>query len=194
MGKKELAIIKSLGENVDRFAGKAVKVKVMAGSEKLDTKSEPAEIAAWMKGAMDRLDKLVSKDTRAEIRKACGRGCAAANKGTIERARDKRRRFSSLDDYFAAELRKPLTGTRLEKKGNALTWFFTPRTFNPPMKCFCGLMKGLPEDEDISKTYCLCSRGFVERYWESVLDKPVKVELLESCLTGARECKFSVRF
>ena len=194
MGKKELGIIRAFGENVERFAGKSVRAKIMAGSEKLDAKSEPAEIAFWMKEAMDRLDKLVPKAKRADIRKACGRGCAEVNKGTIERAKDKRRKFPSLEDYFAAELRKPLTGTRLLKEGNALTWLFTPRSFNPPMRCFCGLMKGLPEDEDISKTYCFCSQGFVERYWESVLDKPVRVELLESCLTGAKECKFSVRF
>jgi hypothetical protein len=194
MRKKELAVIKALGENVERFAGKSVRAKVMAGSEKLDAKSGPAEIASWMKGAMKRLDKSVSKAKRADIRKACGRGCAEVNKGTIERARDKRRKFGTLEDYFAAELRKPLAGTGLVKQGNVLTWFFTPRSFNPPMRCYCGLMKGLPEDEEISKTYCLCSRGFVERYWESVLDKPVRVELLESCLTGAPECKFSIRF
>ena len=54
------------------------------------------------------------------------------------------------------------------------------------------MLAGLPEDEAISPTYCLCSQGFVKNYWECVLERPVKVKLLESCLTGAQECKFAI--
>jgi predicted hydrocarbon binding protein len=46
--------------------------------------------------------------------------------------------------------------------------------------------------QTISSTYCLCSRGFVQKYWEGIVGKPLTVELLESCLCGARECKFAI--
>ena len=192
MGKKELNAIKALGINVGHIAGKGVKEKIMAGSERLTSKSTPAEIAAWLKGAMERLDKLVPKAKRFQIRENCGYDCARVNKGTLERGKIKRKKFPSLDEFLAAEQKKPLSGTRLEKKGNVLFWYFTPHTFSRTMRCFCALMKGLPEEETISSTYCLCSRGFVQKYWEGIVGKPLIVELLESCLSGAQECKFAI--
>ena len=192
MGKKELNAIKALGINVGHIAGKGVKEKIMAGSERLTSKSTPAEIAAWLKGAMERLDKLVPKAKRFQIRENCGYDCARVNKGTLDKGKAKRKKYPSLDEFLAAEQKKPLSGTRLEKKGNVLFWYFTPHTFSRPMRCFCALMKGLPEEETISSTYCLCSRGFVQKYWEGIVGRPLTVDLLESCLSGAQECKFAI--
>lgn len=39
-------------------------------------------------------------------------------------------------------------------------------------------------------TYCQCSRAFVQWCWEYILEQPVDVELLESCVSGGQECKF----
>jgi hypothetical protein len=193
MGEKELGVIEVLGIQVERFAGKAIRAKAMAGSERITAKTGSAETAAWVKGVMEKLDKLVAKDRRVQIRENCGYACIEKNKSVIAKAKAKRKKFKSIDDYLANEERKPLTGTRLKKEGNKLTWYFTPQSFSPPRRCFCSLMSGLPKDETVSATYCLCSQGFVRRYWESVLEKPVKVEILESCLTGARECQFVIR-
>jgi hypothetical protein len=192
MGKKELGAIEALGENIERFAGKAVRTKIMAGSEKITAKSSPKELATWLKGAMERLDKLVPKAKRVRIRENCGYACAEVNKGTLERGRAKRKKYRTLDEYLVAEQKKPMTGTRLEKKGDVLFWYFMPHTFSRSMRCFCALMKGLSEDETISPTYCLCSKGFVRKYWEGIVGKSLTVELLESCLCGAPECKFAI--
>lgn len=32
----------------------------------------------------------------------------------------------------------------------------------------------------------------MEKFWEEVLEGPVKVELLESSVAGAQECKFAI--
>ncbi len=45
----------------------------------------------------------------------------------------------------------------------------------------------------VSPTYCQCSKGFAERMWERVLGRPAKVEVLETAVTGAKECKFRIR-
>jgi predicted hydrocarbon binding protein len=42
-------------------------------------------------------------------------------------------------------------------------------------------------------TYCRCSEGFIKSYWEEILGRPVKVEILESVISGGRECRFAVR-
>ncbi len=192
MGEKELGMIESLGIQVERFAGKAIRAKVMEASERITAKSDPAEIATWVKRAMERLDRLAPKEKKIQIRENCGYACIEKNKSIIARAKAKRKKYKNIEDFLANEEGKPLTGTRLKKEGNKLTWHFTPQSFSPPMRCFCSLMSGLPKDETVSATYCLCSQGFVRRYWESVLEKPVKVELLESCLSGARECQFAI--
>ncbi len=192
MGNKEIKAIEALGINVEHFVGKSIKEKVMAGSERLTQKSSPAEIASWLKGAMMRLDKLVPKAKRARIRENCGYACAEVNKGTLARGKAKRKKFRTLDEFLAAEQKKSLTGTRLEKKGDVLFWYFIPHTFSRSMRCFCALMKGLPEDQTISPTYCLCSKGFVQKYWEGIVGRPLAVDLLESCLSGAQECKFVI--
>jgi hypothetical protein len=194
MGRRELGIIETLGANVERYAGTAARAKVMEGAGGLAKSSGPAEVAFWFKGAMDRLDEHVAKAARLKIREACGIACAEKNKAMLIKTEGKRKKFKDIDALLAEEMRKPLTGTRLSREGNTLTWLYRPRTFSPPMRCFCSCMKGLPEKELVSTTYCLCSQGFAKKYWESALGIPVKVKLLESCLTGSPECKFVIAF
>ena len=67
MGKEEIGMIEGMGIQIERFAGKAIRAKVMEGSERITARSNPAEIAAWVKGALERLDKLVAKEKRIQI-------------------------------------------------------------------------------------------------------------------------------
>jgi hypothetical protein len=39
---------------------------------------------------------------------------------------------------------------------------------------------------------CNCSKGFVEKYWEAILQKPAKVDLLRSAISGSKECTFAI--
>jgi hypothetical protein len=98
----------------------------------------------------------------------------------------------NADEFLEAEQKKPMTGTRLVREGNVLYQFYTPRAFTRPMRCYCGLLRGLPDGATVSKTYCHCSKGFVKKFWESVLERPVKVELIQSAVSGADECKFAI--
>lgn len=189
---RELGMIRSIEGCVDRFAGEAVKKKVMEGSEKLTAKSSKKEIALWAKGAMERLDALVDEGTRSQIMENCGYNCSDVNNRVIERAKARRKKFKSVDEFLEAEQRKPMKGTKLERKGNVLYHYYTPHSFSKSLRCYCGLLKGLPGDETISSTYCHCSVGFVKKFWESVLEKPVKVDLLQSTVSGADECKFAI--
>ena len=60
------------------------------------------------------------------------------------------------------------------------------------MRCYCALVKDLPAGEAISQTYCHCSKAFVKTLWEAVLGKPVSVDLLESAVSGASDCRFRI--
>ncbi len=177
---------------VEHVAGKAVASKVMAGSEQITEKTDKVKTAQWVEGAMGRLDTLVDEKSRVEIMQNCGYNCAKKNHKVIERAVARRKKFSNAQAFLEAEAKNPPKGTRIELDGGVVYQFYTPQAFTRPMRCYCGLLRALPEGETVSKTYCNCSKGFVEKYWEAVLQKPVKVDVLQSAVSGASECKFAI--
>jgi hypothetical protein len=185
--------IREIEGNVERFAGADVREQVMEGSEGITDSSKPAKVALWVKDAVERLDALVDEGTRNQIMMQCGYNCAMMNSGPIERAKARRRKHVTVDEFLEAEQRKPPAGTRLVREGDVLYQFYTPHSYTHPMRCYCSLLRGLPEGETASLTYCQCSRGFVQKYWEGVLERPVEVEILESSVSGAQECKFVIR-
>ena len=186
-------MLEELGGRIASRAGKKVRESVMEGSDRVASGKDMRALARWVRGAMERLDKLADRKTRCAIMEACGANCARRNKSVIERAKARRRKHRTLEEFLAAEERQPPAGTRLERKGAVLYQFYTPRAFPVPMRCYCALLRGLPENETVSPTYCCCSQGFVKTYWEAVLAAPVKVKALASAVTGETECKFEIR-
>ncbi|MEW5871125.1 MAG: hypothetical protein AB1894_17755 [Chloroflexota bacterium] len=104
----------------------------------------------------------------------------------------RRGKFESEGEFLEAELRKPPTGTRLERQGEILYQYYTPGLFTHPMRCYCSLLRGLAPGDSASLTYCQCSRAFVQTYWQAALGRPVQVDLLETCIAGAQACKFAI--
>ncbi len=194
MAKTKHGMLVTLEKNIEVLAGKQVAKKVMEGSENITEKTDKKKTAEWVKQAIDKLDTLVNEDAKIRIMENCGYNCANVNKKVIQRAKARRKKFRSLDEFLAAEQKKPISGTRLERKGNTLTQFYTPRAFTRPMRCYCSLFRGLPENETVSITYCHCSKGFAKKFWEGVLERSVKVDLIHSAISGASECKFVIRF
>jgi hypothetical protein len=141
---------------------------------------------------MERLDRLTDEETRSQIMIACGYNCALINKGTIEKTKARRRKFDTEEAFIEAEIGNPPPGTRLALEGDTLIQYYTPHQFTHPMRCYCSLWWGLPDGQHTSLTYCHCSQGFVQKYWEGVLGRPTPVEVVESCITGAEECKFVI--
>jgi predicted hydrocarbon binding protein len=192
MGVAKHGMLVAMENCVEHFAGKTIAARVMEGSEQITEKTDKRKIAEWIKGAMERLDALVDEKTRAQIMQNCGYNCAKKNSKVIERAVARRKKYASIDEFLEAEQRKPMKGTRLAREGDILYQFYMPQAFMRPMRCYCGLLRGLPNEETASKTYCNCSRGFVEKFWENVLERPVKVDLMQSAISGAKECKFAI--
>ncbi len=184
--------INEIGRNVEDLAGYELRLKVMQGSEKIISSSNPAKVATWVKQAMDRLDALVDAPTRRKIMVNCGYNCILINQRPLEDARARRLRFASEEAFLEAEVRKPPRGMRFERRGNLLTQYYIPQSFGSGMRCYCSLLRGLPAGQTASLTFCQCSLGFVQRYWEGLLEREVRVDLLESAVSGAGECKFVV--
>ncbi len=190
MGRDDVSPIRELGVLVGRFAGEEVRETIMAGSEGIaDASAE--EVATWLRGAMDRLDALVDDATRMQVMENLGFNCAEVNRSHISRMVAKRNKFATLDGFLAAEERKPMRGTRLVREGDVVYQYYDPHS-SFKVRCFCSLWRGLAPDENASLTWCHCSRGFVMKLWEAYLGRPAQVELVESCISGAEECKFAI--
>jgi predicted hydrocarbon binding protein len=192
MGKRDIDMIIGIGESIENFAGKAIRDSVMEGSEKISSNTGKVQVAEWVKEAMNKLDKMTDKKVRIQIMENCGYNCSAVNKGVIEKAKAKRKKYKSIEEFLKIEQLNPMTGTRLERKGNVLHQFYTPKSYTRPMRCYCSLLSGLPENQKVSLTYCHCSKGFVKKFWEGVLERDVKVKLIKSVASGAQECEFAI--
>jgi hypothetical protein len=96
------------------------------------------------------------------------------------------------------ELRKRLEGSvtdpSIRIEGNVIHFAFlsAAETGQPaqPGACLCSLVETKPEG--LSGTYCLCSVGYVKRWHERLLGRPVTVELVESVLRGGEHCRFRI--
>ncbi|MCX5970223.1 MAG: DUF6144 family protein [Coprothermobacterota bacterium] len=177
---------------MENLAGADTVRQVMTGNEVITASSKPAKVAVWVQGAMERLDRLVDAETRNRIMNRCGVNCAAAHQEVIRLAKNRRTKAGNLEAFLTEEERNPPAGTRLQRQGEVWFQYYAPHDYSRPMRCFCSLMSGLPEGQTVSATFCQCSVGFVRAYWEALLDQPVEVELVQSAVTGAEECKFRI--
>jgi hypothetical protein len=192
MTKKTAGQIQEISGHIADIAGEKVRAKVMAGSENAAASNDRKLVAVWVKEVIDRLDAATTPEKCRQIMTACGHNCLAHNKGLAQGLKTRRQKHPTEEAFLKAEVKKPVKGIRLELQGKTLTQYYTPHTYSTPRRCFCGLMNALPEDINASPIYCQCSRGFVEKYWEGALGRPVKVEVKETALTGSDECKFII--
>jgi hypothetical protein len=188
----KLGVLIALEKCLEEVAGNSIAEEVMQGSEQITENTDKTTTALWVKGAIERLDASVDEGTKMQVMQNCGYNCAKKNSKVIEKAVARRKKFASIDDFLVAEQKKPPTGTRLTREGNVVYQTYTPQAFTRPMRCFCSLFRQLPTQETVSVTYCNCSKGFVEKYWEVILQKPAKIDLLQSAISGAKECTFAI--
>lgn len=192
MGAVERGMLKALEKCIADLAGKTVAGRVMEGSEQIARATDKKRIAEWVKGAIERLDSSVDENGRVQIMERCGRNCAEVHKGMMNRVRARRKKYKSESEFLEAERRRPTKGTKLLREGDVLYQVYTPRGFSRPMRCYCSMLRGLPAEETVSRTYCHCSKGFVKKFWETALGRPLEVDLIQSAVSGADECKFAI--
>ena len=87
-----------------------------------------------------------------------------------------------------------IVATKIPKSGYIREYFAE----KDPVKkraiyCHCPRIRdALKTNTEISSTYCYCGAGYYKGMWEEILQRPVKVELLESVLKGDDACKIAL--
>jgi len=168
-----------LARNIEQETNRAVLLKVMQDFDQFQSASDKGMKAAWLKGAIERLEKLVDKETTVKIMESCGLECCSS--AVIKRAKQLMSKSPSIEEFlnkFSAG------GYRFNLKDNNTII----GTYN---KCYCGQVKHTKETF-ITNTYCQCGVGYLRQLFQSALEKPVKVELIQSIITGAERCEFII--
>ena len=87
-----------------------------------------------------------------------------------------------------------IIATKIPKSGYILDYLKEKdRMKRRAIYCHCPRIRdALKTDTNISPTYCYCGAGYYKGIWEEILQRPVRVKLLESVLKGDDVCKIAV--
>lgn len=124
----------------------------------------------------------VDFETRKKIMERCGEACARED-GDLE---------------IAKRIAEETTGEEeiLRRVNKEIPWCGIWTLKNNIIQCTC-VKCGCPlvryKVVDLTGTFCLCSRGWVKKIFETLLRKAVDVELEKSIGFGDKICKFVVR-
>jgi len=129
---------------------------------------------------MDVLDREVDRETRKTIMEACGRRCISVT--TIKKARSLLQEARDLDDLLGRLKQVHIGGGYLQREGDVIRAAYD--------RCYCGSVSRTREP--FSATYCHCSCGWYRQLFETLLCRPVAVELLGSIIQGDERCQFLI--
>jgi predicted hydrocarbon binding protein len=155
--------------------------KVMQDSNKYGL-YKPVEKAAWWKTAIERLEKEVGKEKIIKIMELCGRKCCGPTHR--KQAKQLMSESKSIEEFLGKLNKSWPAGVRFELKDKDTIVQVYER-------CFCGQVKQTKEPFP-TNTYCQCGVGWVKQLFESALEKPVEIELIQSIISGAGSCKFII--
>ncbi len=178
------------GGRIGRFArilkkelGEKIMLKVVQNSDKYKS-FKPSEKSSWWMSAVGKLVKEVGKDKAENTMRLCGQKCCG--QGTRKTAKRLMKKSKSLKEFLKRASTDGLKEGEVEyklKDKNTITGTFH--------RCFCKqVSQAKPQSKNI--LYCQCSAEFHKQYFQAALEKPIKVEIKQSIINGAKTCKFII--
>jgi len=189
-----------LARNIDRILGEDIRKEVMKDREKLFTiESTLDDKFQWIKNVLTKLDIIANNDQKYDILSCCAHEFSQKRIGKLkliyEKTGDINEVIREMDKDFAW-----YEGQK--KEGNTIFIQKVPynqegydKASNLGDKkrnyCHCPLVKHYL-NENISPTFCNCSAGWYRQYWEGILGKPVRINILKSLVKGDDVCQFKI--
>ena len=87
-----------------------------------------------------------------------------------------------------------ILATKIPKSGYLREYFQTDDPLEKRrLYCHCPRVRDqVGAEPNLPQTYCYCGAGFYRGIWEEILGKPVRIEVLESVMTGGDVCQIAV--
>jgi effector-binding domain-containing protein len=187
-----------LAENVERLLGAAACDEIMQGVEAVTPTAGPEPRAAWLRGAIGRLEALADDDQRLDILCRCAH---VFPQERIDHLRGVYERTHDVDEVLAEMAKDPGWYAHPVRDGDVITVKKLPfdrrnyeRATTEAEKrrafCHCAMIHGYLDT--FPATFCYCGAGWYRRLWEGILDRPVRVALVQSLLKGDDECEVAI--
>ncbi len=90
---------------------------------------------------------------------------------------------------------RTIISTKIPKSDYIREWFDeTDKSRKRAIFCHCPRIRTVLEDPEkvLPKHHCYCGAGFYKALWEEIIQKPVKVEILETVIHGGEVCKIAI--
>lgn len=172
--------IKHFQENIERAIKGAVKKKLLLACDAYRELTTPRQKATTIQAMMEQLDLKVAADSRNELMQSCGRRCISA--GILDKAIRLQKKAADLDDLLKLLNGAHIGGGHLHRQGDII--------YAEYKRCYCGSVSRTRMR--FSPTYCQCSCGWYRQLFETILKRPVRVELLGSIIQGDSLCRFAI--
>ena len=195
--------IDKFAESINCFAGEPIRKEVMEGSQRIRSSSSPSKKAAWIKGAMEKLQALVDEETKKKI--MIGTCPHTFPKGRIQKLRRRYKKLGNINKLLEIMCNdRSWKGTSYYdhpiRKGNTI--YMTKVPYNPQAHknadtkqkrqlayCHCPWIKAaITSNEKVSSFFCYCAASWDKQLWEGILEKQVKAELVKCLLKGDDCC------
>lgn len=184
----EFSRIARLAESLDK-AGIEPEIagRILEGGERIRKGAKNDVAAAWMKGAMDRMDQLLDPATRYAVRQDCA--CCLGGK-RLQLSKAIARNHATLEERIRAANETPFVfghSVTQQEDGTIRVQFFPDGLES--YRCPC-----MPKAaEPFSITYCYCCGGHVKHHLQIALGRTLDVEVIHTALSsgGKRPCTFA---
>jgi hypothetical protein len=196
-----------LGANLERVLGQQARRKVMQGEEKITLESSVDERFCWVKGVIERLDRLADTGQKYDIVSSCAhvfpKGQIAKLQAVFESARaETNDPLQAADAVLEFMAQDPGWIEGAFREGNVIYAAKSPRdpqghkdaqteAERKKAYCFCPIVRN-HLDQGMPVTYCYCGSGWYRQQWEGAIGKPVQIEIVQSILKGDEICQFAV--
>jgi predicted hydrocarbon binding protein len=132
----------------------------------------------WVKNLIESIDAHLDEETKIRLMESCGRACAREGPARVAKECQ-----GNLDDWLATLAKWHGGEECVQRDGDIVHRLCT--------ECLCPLVKDGPAR--LPDTYCYCSVGWMKETFETVVGKPVHVDLIESIKRGAQRCRFAIQ-
>jgi hypothetical protein len=139
--------------------------------------AEKQFVAGWLTDLFEAMDTELDEAAKVKVMAGCGKGCFRRHSFKTDIARDGK---GDLDKLLAAMKRN----FEVWREGDLVHIRFGKEV----KQCFCPVARLHPaRPHDM---HCECTRATQQAIFETALERPVKVEIVESVRRGDKTCHF----
>jgi len=197
-----------LEDGLKRSVSEAEFTQIVADSGTIATSNDPGEIRAWVMSAVNRIEKVIpDAQTRACILQNCAHHYPRVQLERMRAVYDEMgdlrafiERLNEDDELFPTRIWMDEDGAPIayiqrsvppwNREAYAATDDPVEKRFHA---CFCVMVRdAIRTGEPISPDFCNCSGGWFVQMWEAILDRRLRIDVVESVLQGHDRCLFAI--